>query len=155
MDDSCKTCKHNGLRWDEEPCESCCGANDGYGQRGDRMDDLISRHQAIDALNSEITITGRTNAEAVMGYVRLVKDRLERLPSAQPEPIKINIEDFNKEDWERFKKEWRNMPITVLPAQPESIRCKDCRHYKDEIHYCDYFEWHFNGDDFCSKGEDT
>ena len=50
------------------------------------MSDLISRQAAIDALNGEIEITGRTNAEAVKGYVRLVKDRLERLPSAQPEP---------------------------------------------------------------------
>ena len=50
------------------------------------MDDLISRQAAIDALNGEIEITGRTNAEAVKGYVRLVKDRLERLPSVQPEP---------------------------------------------------------------------
>lgn len=49
------------------------------------MDDLISRQAAIDALNGEINITGRANAEAVRGYVRLVKDRLERLPSAQPE----------------------------------------------------------------------
>lgn len=47
------------------------------------MDDLISRQAAIDALNGEIEVTGRTNAEAVKGYVRLVKDRLERLPSAQ------------------------------------------------------------------------
>ena len=49
------------------------------------MQDLISRQAAIEALNGEIEITGRTNAEAVKGYVRLVKDRLERLPSAQPE----------------------------------------------------------------------
>ena len=49
------------------------------------MDDLISRQAAIEALDGEIEITGRTNAEAVKGYVRLVKDRLERLPSAQPE----------------------------------------------------------------------
>lgn len=47
--------------------------------------DTISRQAAIDALNGEINITGRANAEAVRGYVRLVKDRLERLPSAQPE----------------------------------------------------------------------
>ena len=47
--------------------------------------DLISRQAAIDALDGEIEITGRTNAEAVKGYVRLVRDRLERLPSAQPE----------------------------------------------------------------------
>ena len=50
------------------------------------MSDLIDRQAAIDALDGEIEITGRTNAEAVKGYVRLVKDRLERLPSAQPEP---------------------------------------------------------------------
>ena len=46
--------------------------------------DLIERQAAIDALDGEIEITGRTNAEAVKGYVRLVRDRLERLPSAQP-----------------------------------------------------------------------
>lgn len=46
---------------------------------------LISRQAAIDALDGEIEITGRTNAEAVKGYVRLVRDRLERLPSAQPD----------------------------------------------------------------------
>lgn len=51
------------------------------------MSDLIDRQAAIDALDGEIKITGRTNAEAVMGYTRLVKDRLERLPSAQPEPL--------------------------------------------------------------------
>ena len=51
------------------------------------MDDYISRQAAIDALDGEIEITGRTNAEAVKGYVRLVRDRLERLPSAQPEPL--------------------------------------------------------------------
>jgi len=55
------------------------------------MNDLISRQAAIDALNSELTITGRTNAEAVMGYVRLVKDRLERLPSAEPKKGKWNF----------------------------------------------------------------
>ena len=47
--------------------------------------DLIERQKAIDALDGEIEITGRTNAEAVRGYVRLVRDRLECLPSVQPE----------------------------------------------------------------------
>jgi len=56
------------------------------------MSDLIERQAAIDALNGEIEITGRTNAEAVKGYVRLVKDRLERLPSAQPE--RLTDDDF-------------------------------------------------------------
>lgn len=64
------------------------------------MDDLISRQAAIEALDGEIEITGRTNAEAVKGYVRLVKDRLERLPSAQPEIIRCKDCVWNRE------KEW-------------------------------------------------
>ena len=61
-------------------------------------DDLISRQAAIDALDGKIEITGRTNAEAVKGYVRLVKDRLERLPSAQPEPQWIPCSERLPED---------------------------------------------------------
>lgn len=26
----CKTCKYDSLPWDEEPCDSCCGAHSGY-----------------------------------------------------------------------------------------------------------------------------
>ena len=55
-------------------------------QQAINSSDCIDRRAAIDALDSEITITGRTNAAVVMGYCKLVKDRLERLPSAQPEP---------------------------------------------------------------------
>jgi hypothetical protein len=52
--------------------------------------DTINGQEAIDALDGEIEITGRTNAEAVKGYVRLVKDRLEQLPSARPERTCVN-----------------------------------------------------------------
>ena len=61
------------------------------------MSDLISRQAAIDALDGEITVTGRVNAEAVRGYANLVCDRIKRLPSAQPERKKgkwIFKEDF-------------------------------------------------------------
>lgn len=47
-------------------------------------DDLIRRQDAIDALDGEINVTGRANAEAVIGYVKLVADRFKRLPSVQP-----------------------------------------------------------------------
>lgn len=55
-------------------------------------EDTISRQAAIDALDGEIEITGRTNAEAVKGYARLVRDRLERLPAAQPDEAKVLAE---------------------------------------------------------------
>ena len=89
------------------------------------MSDTISRQAAIDALDGKIEITGRTNAEAVKGYVRLVKDRLERLPS----------------------------------AQPEIIRCKDCRYYQDNNDGYPHIncKWDANetpdADDFCSGAE--
>ena len=50
--------------------------------------DMISRQAAIGALDGEIIITGRINAEAIKAYVRLVKDRLERLPSAEPQIVR-------------------------------------------------------------------
>ena len=89
------------------------------------MTDLISRQAAIDALVNTVSEIGLHDNSEVARYGATfrqheIKDIIEKLPSAQPEPIKINIEDFNKEDWERLKKEWENTPITVLPSvQPE------------------------------------
>ena len=49
------------------------------------MNDLISRQAAIDALNDEFTITGKTNAIVVQDYIRRVYNRLRALPTAQPD----------------------------------------------------------------------
>lgn len=46
--------------------------------------DTISRQAAIEALDGEITITGKTNAEAVRDYVNAVKGRIERIQPIQP-----------------------------------------------------------------------
>ena len=118
------------------------------------MSDLISRQAAIDAVKR--LSLGETDAKRL---AMRIEDYLERLQSAQPEPIKINIEDFNKEDWERLKKEWENTPITVLPVQPEIIRCKDCKnseHWYRDRRRC--FLWSEDGvsvfdDGFCSYAE--
>ena len=82
------------------------------------MDDLIDRQAAIQWVKTECNPYGKPTLDFESG--KKVIEHLEQMPSARPEPIKINIEDFNKEDWERLKKEWGNTPITVLPsAQPE------------------------------------
>ena len=49
------------------------------------MDDAISRQAAIDAINCDITITGRQNAELVAQTIGMFADRIKALPSAQPE----------------------------------------------------------------------
>ena len=84
------------------------------------MDDLISRQAAIDVVEKWFGKIGLNPDICIDGLISL--------PSAQPEPIKINIDDFNKEDLERFKKELGNTPITVLPsAQPEPLTDKEQR----------------------------
>ena len=95
--------------------------------------DLISRQAAIDALNGEINITGRANAEAVRGYVRLVKDRLERLPSAQPEQLtdaeqRIFLKAIEREEkvCKKVDEEWgsgdEECEINLVHACHEIIR---------------------------------
>ena len=117
------------------------------------MNDLISRQAAISHVDDVPYIKEHPNVGL------LWKAWIESLPSAQPEPIKINIDDFNKEDLERFKKELGNTPITVLPAQPEIIRCKDCRYYQDNNDGYPHIncKWDANetpdADDFCSGAE--
>lgn len=51
-------------------------------------DDLISREQAIKALDDKITITGSANAVVVKDYVERVRQKLIKLPSAEPKVIR-------------------------------------------------------------------
>ena len=49
------------------------------------MSDLISRQAAIDAINCNIVITGKRNAEEVASTIEAFVDRIKALPSAEPE----------------------------------------------------------------------
>ena len=48
------------------------------------MNDLISRQAAIDAINCNITVIGRQNAELVAATIGAFIDRIKALPSAEP-----------------------------------------------------------------------
>lgn len=63
------------------------------------VDDQISRQAAIDALDDEITITGKSNAYVVKDYVQRVKRKLEKLPFVEPEIIRCR-------DCEHWDKSW-------------------------------------------------
>ena len=95
-------------------------------QMQESSENCISRQAAIEAIEEYADrlqmVDWKENpgvpykAYALNWCINTIRD----LPPAQPEPIKINIEDFNKEDWERLKKEWGNTPITVLPSAQET-----------------------------------
>ena len=107
-------------------------------------EDTISRQAAIETAHLPVI--------ADAGYEVVRMDDILALPSVQPEPIKINIDDFNKEDLERLKKELGNTPITVLPAQSEIIRCKDCK-WKNNHNCTRAVEVWIDDDKFCAWAE--
>ena len=89
-------------------------------KREKTMDDLISRKQAIDAINCDITITGRQNAELVAATIGAFVDRIKALP----------------------------------PAQPEIIRCRECKFASGDSRICMKFDHSPIGElDFCSFAE--
>ena len=83
-------------------------------EKGETMADLIEREAAIDALNDEFTITGKTNVVIVQDYIRRVNNRLHDLQSAQPEPLtdkekRIFLAAMGREEkvCKKIDEEWR------------------------------------------------
>ena len=76
------------------------------------MDDLISRQAAIEAFDGEISVTGRANAEAVRGYVNLVRDRIKRLPAADVRPVRwIRTSERMPEEGGKYLCVWQGKSI--------------------------------------------
>ena len=104
------------------------------------MSDLIDRQVAIDALKVCVTI-GRGNGKSVAfkianDYADIVRKRIEALPSAQPEPLTVNFSrEMDRETIEKLKEGLKNAPVLIMAvndsAQPEIIRCKDCKWFND------------------------
>lgn len=85
------------------------------------MSDLISRQQAIDALDCNFTITGKDNAETVYQVLKGFSDRIKALPSVQPEYTEKDMrEQFNAGyacGMEAAQPE-RNIGEWILPNNP-------------------------------------
>ena len=109
--------------------------------------DLISRQEVIKLLD-EAWVDGHE-------YQGWLHDEVNRLPSAQPEPHYDEwCTDCKEYDHERYCCPRWNRVIreTLKGAQPEIIRCKDCR-WNDGVAYCEMHFRDVKGDDFCSWAE--
>ena len=51
----CNTCKYDNLPWYEEPCDSCCGAHDGYEPKENNMSRYIDADKLIKEIKERIT----------------------------------------------------------------------------------------------------
>ena len=114
------------------------------------MSDLIDRQAAIDALDEQIAQCNK----AIESFVLSMKDEY----AAKVEKASLTA----------FRERLEYLP----PAQPEIIRCKDCKHWipydwmfsevwqskniadypEDEIG-CNYCDMAMKANDFCSRGE--
>lgn len=118
-------------------------------------DGLISRQAAIDAMS--VINDSICEQQAI--------DALCELPSAQPEPMIISIDpELTHDEFEKLRKDLADAPIVLMPsAQPEIIRCKDCKHYDGRRDVCHNMVWGDGWanyppptvyeDDFCSHAE--
>lgn len=125
--------------------------------------DCISRQAAIDAAKEELD----------SGTFYDIPSKIESLPSAQPESTILKaIEKIKEVGCDEIifmpkhgMKAWdeNGVEYTMTPsAQPEIIRCKDCKHYEFAdnrafgmpVKYCDWFGFEDVDDyDFCSRAE--
>lgn len=105
------------------------------------MSDLIDRQAAIDALQKEINKAIPPFSDVVGSIrcgVRLARNIIEDLPSAQPE---MNFDewctDCKEYDHERhccprWNRVIRQTLKDMKEEQPEIIRCKDCKYQVNE-----------------------
>ena len=123
------------------------------------MDDLISRQQAIEAINKtyEDIVKGVDRHSTVHGLISAVtgiyKNTICLLPSAQPYTIHsdgrlwVTVDDIDKvsavvvdENKSMFCKQF------YMDAQPEIVRCKDCKYWNSGS--CEYREHAVNCQDY-------
>lgn len=78
-------------------------------------DDTISRQAAIDALDGELKITGRENAETIRDYINGVGKKLRDLPSAE-----------RRGRWEHYEHREPQYDIEGYKTWAEAYKCSNC-----------------------------
>lgn len=146
------------------------------------MRDLISRQAAIDKFEPWLKVRGYSEGE--LNMLKAVLYELRFLPSVQPEILacgegELNVPDTNVGDMihrqaaidceyqvkiindiEYVMLSEVQMKMRKLPsAQPEIIRCRDCRHWYTGDGYnhekgaqCELTHMWMSPDDYCSYG---
>ena len=112
------------------------------------MSDLIERQAAIDAIARSNLLTA--------GAMLDCKRKIENLPSAQPYS-EAELQKMQELEQAELQKAYE---CGRASAQPEIIRCKDCKHWEGErrgyfyyFEQCSLHERTASSDDFCSWAE--
>ena len=124
------------------------------------MSDLIDRQAAIDAIVNTVSGIGLHDNSEVARYGATFRqheiiDIIEGMPSVQPysEADIQKMQDLEQAELQKAYECGR------ASAQPEIVRCKDCKHHSHDVGYG--YDWcnrtsgvfRVKPEDFCSKAE--
>ena len=122
--------------------------------------DCVVRQDAIDVIDAVFPVDPMKSeyAQGIACGAALAKTYVEQLPSAQPEQRPLTEDDYaycaECDHVEMCR--WYPMYGCVFrsrpSAQPEIIRCKDCKHW-DGVDTCDVIDAPVWDNDFCSMAE--
>lgn len=135
------------------------------------MNDVIRRQSVLDAITASINQYGGRYTAEQLNMWGLFTQMVKEMPSAEPYTIHsdgrlwITVDDIDKvtavvvdEHKSKFCKQFYE---DYEDAQPEIIRCKDCKHYwihkcmdSMPIERCDLEQTFYDAEhDFCSLAE--
>lgn len=135
-------------------------------REGLSMDDLISRQAAIEEIFNEPLYESGMKERTAIAVVLAIYEKIKSLSPTQPEITDEQaIEHLRSTGWmQNHDREMYDMGLkeqladdsgsydSLLPsAQPEIIRCRDCKHYDGRP--CGIVDWYNTADDFCSRAE--
>lgn len=85
------------------------------------MSDTIYRQAAIEEIFKEPLYESGMKERTASAVVHAIYEKIKSLPSAQPEPITVNIDhELTQEEYVKLCKDMASAPIVLLPsAQPD------------------------------------
>ena len=142
------------------------------------MNDLISKEVVIDTLKAvrdlvwDVDIPSPTVPEyiehheqmqSIMRNIDILTDKIIKMPSVQPESAEMlsgkvwdewctgcKEYDHEKHCCPRFN---RVIRTAIDDAQPEIVRCKDCKYFQTDKCYIHIERiWELTPEDYCSQG---
>ena len=106
-------------------------------------DDLISRQEAIDILDQYAATLNPDRDNTELGRVDRIRRFIEQLPSAQPEPIRINLNETVKVKLTDFGKEIYYHRYDRINQIAGREICKPKFPKEDENGYTEFQLWCF------------
>ncbi len=112
-----------------------------YTQAMELAVEVLSQEPRTDVISRQAAIDEIIDSFKCGDYLQATLRRIEDLPPAQPEPIKIQVDhELTRDEFEKLRKDLADAPIVLLPSaqpEPEPVGCSGCRYERFGNRVCD------------------